>query len=400
MSIAGASRRATEVGGEQILAGARIVTPHLLFEPGWVAWRGEVITRIGRGAAPRVPDFDARGATVVPGFVDTHVHGGGGGAFDGGADGARAAATFHRRRGTTTLVASLVSDQVDALESQLRDLGALVRRGELAGIHLEGPWLSHEHRGAHVAEALSWPRPEDVDRLLDAGAGTLATVTLAPELRGGFEAVRRIVDAGVRVAVGHTSATYDQTVAAVDAGASIGTHVFNAMRPIHQREPGPAVALMERAGVFVEIIADGRHVHPAMVRQLAGNSARLVLVSDAISAAGQPDGTYSLGGLAVEMRDGHPLVAGSCTIAGSTLTLGEAVRYCVGPVGLDLREAVTAATATPAALLGRDDIGVLAAGRKADLVVLDADLTVRGVLAAGRWEPEVGTADANIIRWS
>ncbi|MFD4407691.1 N-acetylglucosamine-6-phosphate deacetylase [Nocardia sp. NPDC058499] len=409
MSTADTSRRDPKAGAaerEQILSCARIITPHLLLEPGWVAWRGDAITRIGQGAPPADPDVDARGATVVPGFIDTHVHGGGGGAFEEGPDSARTAVAYHRRHGTTTLVASLVSDQLDALESQLRDLGELVRSGELGGIHLEGPWLSPEHRGAHAAQALTPPLPGDVDLLLDAGSGVLTTVTLAPELPGGLDAVRRIANAGVRVALGHTAATYEQTVAAVAAGASIGTHVFNAMRPIHHREPGPAVALMERAEVFAEVVADGHHVHAAMVRQLADNPARLVLVSDAISAAGQPDGTYALGGLDVELRGGRPLVAGSCTIAGSTLTLSEAVRYCVGPVGLDLRQAITAATATPAALLGRHDIGVLAAEHKADLVVLDADLKVRGVLTAGRWEPEaemapedrVSTSEAGPVR--
>ncbi|WP_182347156.1 N-acetylglucosamine-6-phosphate deacetylase [Tomitella gaofuii] len=383
-------QRGATAGGEEterILTCGRMVTPHRLMASAWIAWRGETITRIGCGVPPAEPDWEAPGCTVVPGFIDTHVHGGGGGSFDDGADSAREASAYHRRRGTTTLVASLVSDQVSGLERRICELGGLVTSGELAGIHLEGPWLSHEHRGAHVDEALSSPMHDDVDRLLGAGTGVLATVTLAPELPGGLDAVRRVTEAGVRAAVGHTAATYDQTVAAVHAGVSIGTHVFNAMRPIHHREPGPAVALMERPEVFAEVVADGRHVHPAMIRQLAANPARLVLVSDAISAAGQPDGMYALGGLDVELRDGRPLIAGSCTLAGSTLTLSEAVRFCVGPVGLDLQQAVAAATATPAALLGRDDVGVLEAGRRADLVLVDAELHVGGVLVGGRWEP-------------
>jgi N-acetylglucosamine-6-phosphate deacetylase len=295
-------------------------------------------------------------------------------------------ARTHLRHGTTTMTASLVTDTPSALNRSLRELAALVEDGLLAGLHLEGPWLSAKHAGAHDRALLIEPTERDVETLVEAAGGHLRMVTLAPELSGGLDAVRRLSTAGVVVAVGHTDATYDQARAALDAGASVGTHLFNAMRGIHHREPGPVTALMEHPDAYVELIADGVHLHPAVVRLAATPKPhRAVLVTDAMAAAGAGDGDYDLGPMRVEVRSGVARLAGQGAIAGSTLTMASAVRFAVLEAGLPIEDAVRAASASPAAMLGLDRVGALRPGLRADLVVLDADLAVHRVLRGGAW---------------
>jgi N-acetylglucosamine-6-phosphate deacetylase len=331
--------------------------------------------------------------TLVPGFVDTHVHGGGGGSFSAGADQTATAVALHRRHGTTTLVASLVSEAPDDLLRQVRDLAELVRAGLLAGIHLEGPWLAAQRCGAHDPALLRDPEPGELSRVLDAGDQTIRMVTLAPERSGGIEAIRRIVDAGVVAAIGHTEATYAQTCAAIEAGATVGTHLFNAMRPIHHREPGPVVALLEDPRVTVEVIADGVHVDAALYRHVttSAGAGRVSLVTDAMAAAGMDDGAYRIGPLAVDVTDGVAHLAGTDTIAGSTATMDTLFRFAVThsrlPRDEAMRLAVLQSSVNPARALGLPS-PVLQPGAGADLVVLDANLEVRAVLCDGGWIDE------------
>ena len=230
------------------------------------------------------------------------------------------------------------------------------------------------------------PTPGELDALLEAGRGHLRMVTLAPERAGGLDAIRRLSAAGVIGAIGHTDATYDQARAALDAGATVGTHLFNAMRGLHHREPGPVAALLEHPDAYVELVADGVHVHPAALRLAAGAKPhRTVLITDAMAAAAAADGNYRLGRLDVEVTDGVARLADGGAIAGSTLTMAAAVRYAVQEVGLPIEEAVRAATATPAAMLRLDRVGALLPGYLADVVVLDDDLEVRRVLHRGQW---------------
>ncbi len=370
-----------------LISAARVVTPARVFAPGWVLVEGARIADVQPGPPPRSPDLDLPDSTVVPGFVDAHVHGGGGAAFDaGGPEAAATVAAAHLRHGTTTLMASLVTDAPAPLSRRVGELAALVDDGLLAGIHLEGPWLSPAHVGAHNPGLLADPTPEAVDRLLTAGAGRIRMVTLAPELPGGMDAVRRLTAAGVVAAIGHTDATYADARAALDAGATVGTHLFNAMRGLHHREPGPVTALLEHPDAFVELIADGVHLHPAVVRLVADRKPHLtVLVTDAMAAAGNDDGDYVLGTMAVRVRDGVARLAETGAIAGSTLTMAAAVRFAVQRAGLPIEDAVRAATASPAAMLGLERTGALRPGFGADLVVLDADLEVERVLQRGRW---------------
>ena len=377
-----------------IITAQHVVTPARILAPGWLRLDGDRIAEVGAGALPDTADLDLvldlGDATVVPGFVDLHVHGGGGASFESGtADAADVVAATHLAHGTTSMAASLVTDTRERMVDAVRELALLVQDGRLAGVHLEGPWLSPQRSGAHQPGSLAAPDPASVDALLDAGDRAVRMVTLAPELPGGIDAVRRLVAADVVAAVGHTDATYDEARAAIDAGARLGTHLFNAMRPLHHREPGAVGALLE-SPVDVELVADGVHLHPAVLRTVfAAKPGRCILVTDAMAAAGAPDGDYALGQMAVEVRDGVARLAdgsGDGAIAGSTLTMDAAVRYAVRTAGLPLLDVVHAASTAPARAWGLGDVGALEAGRRADLVVLDERLEVVRVMRAGAWQ--------------
>jgi N-acetylglucosamine-6-phosphate deacetylase len=288
------------------------------------------------------------------------------------------------------MVASLVTATPADLLRQVAVMAELTEQGLIAGIHLEGPWLSADRGGAHELSQLRDPNPAELNRVLAAGRGSIRMVTLAPEREHGLSAVRRVVDAGAVAAIGHTDATYDQAKAAIDAGATVGTHLFNAMRPVHHREPGPVIALLEDPRVTVELITDGVHLHPALYRDVTHTAGpdRVALVTDAMVAAGMPDGAYHLGGLAVNVQDGIARLAGASTIAGSTATMDSIFRYAIGHSGLEfdaaLHQAVRQTSVNPAVALGLPAVG-LAAGRRADLVVFDDDLGLRAVMAGGEW---------------
>lgn len=380
-----------------LLTAGTVLTGRELLRPGWIEISGMTISAVGSGSPGRVADHDLGAVTVVPGFVDTHVHGGGGASFSAGGAETATAAALHRRHGTTTLVASLVTESPGDLLRQVRALAGDVRSGLIAGIHLEGPWLAEKRCGAHDPALLRDPDPEELDHVLRAGDGTIRMVTMAPERNGALEAIRRIVDAGAVVAVGHTEATYRQTRTAIDAGATVATHLFNAMRPIHHREPGPVIALLEDPRVSVEVIADGVHIDPALYRHITAcaGADRVSLVTDAMAAAGMPDGPYRIGPLAVDVTDGVAHLAGTDTIAGSTATMDRLFRFAVdhsaanGAPGADeaLLLAVRQSSVNPARALGLPS-PVLAGGASADLVVLDAELAVAAVLYRGGWVTE------------
>lgn len=354
-------------------------------EPGWVEIAGERITATGSGSPNRPVDERLEG-TLAPGYVDVHVHGGGGASFvtTDPAD-VETALAAHAAVGTTTMVASLVTGALPDLVDQVRLLRGFVEDGRLAGIHLEGPWLAPERKGAHPPELLADPDPDSVHRLLEAAGGAVRMATIAPERSGALAAVRLLADAGVVAAVGHTAADFDTAVAAIEAGATGATHLFNAMPPMLHRAPGPVLALWRDPRVVLEIVFDGVHVRPELAAFVfASAPGRVALVTDAMAAAGAPDGDYRLGELDVEVRDRVARLAGSDTIAGSTLTLDRAVRNAVA-AGVPLARAVQAATEVPADYLGLADVGRLTPGAWADLVLLDAKLGVSRVMRHGRW---------------
>ena len=367
-----------------IIQARRLLGPDGLVPDGWVQVARERIRAWGTGVPPGPVDVFVRGL-VAPGFVDVHAHGGGGASFGSDLKQVTTVIATHLRHGTTTMVASLVTAGIADLSDQIAALSHLVADGRLAGIHLEGPWLAPSHRGAHSESLLVAPSAGDADRLLDAGAGAVRMVTIAPELPGATAAIERLVARGVVVAVGHTGADYDTTRTAIAAGATGATHLFNAMPDVLHRSPGPALALWRDPAVWVELVADGVHVHPGLVCHVISTKPdRVVLVTDAMSAAGAGDGDYELGGLPVEVRSGVARLAGTTTIAGSTLTLDRAVRTAVA-AGADLETTLRAVTCHPADYLGLADAGRITDGARADLVCLDDDLMVTGVMYRGQW---------------
>jgi N-acetylglucosamine-6-phosphate deacetylase len=371
------------------LSGGRVVSGRTVLEPGWLTVTDGRITAAGRGAAPAAGHrVDLAGGFVLPGFIDLHMHGGGGAQIttDDPAE-IRRAVAFHRRHGTTRTLASLVTDRLDRMIAAVTVLAGLIRAGEpgIAGIHLEGPFLNPAKRGSHHHEHLLAPDPAALRQLLAAGQGHIRVVTLAPELPGGMALLDEIVRAGVIAAVGHTDATYGQARDAFAGGARLATHLFNAMRPFHHRDPGPAGAALADPGVTCEIINDGVHVHGEAVRVAlaAAGADRIAFVTDATPAAGMTSGDYLLGPVPVTAAGGTVRLADG-TLAGSTLTMDAAVRHGVRELGLPLADVATAAATTPARLLGiADRTGSLTAGKAADFVVLDDDLRVRAVVADG-----------------
>jgi N-acetylglucosamine-6-phosphate deacetylase len=379
-------------GHDAVVGGARVVTPEGVLPRGWVEVSAGRIAAVGADPAEATtgaPTDHLPGGWLVPGFVDLHMHGGGGHDVDASLDDMRAAVEFHRTAGTTRTLVSLMTAPVDRLVEQLGWAAELTEQGVITGAHLEGPFLAADRSGAQNRAHLRAPDPDLTTRLLKAGRGALRTVTLAPELPGALDLVRDLVADGVVAAVGHTDATYDEARAAFDAGATVATHLFNAMGPIRHRAPGTAIAALDAAaggGVTVEVINDGVHLHDALTRIVSRAApGRMAFVTDAISATGMADGAYRLGGLDVEVRAGQARLAGNGALAGSTLTMAEAFRRAVQVVGMPVEAAVDATATTPARVLGLDDAGAILPGRAADLVWLDDDLTVRRVMVGGRW---------------
>ncbi|GLW70415.1 N-acetylglucosamine-6-phosphate deacetylase [Kitasatospora phosalacinea] len=370
------------------LAGARLVLPGGVIDAGRISVEGTRIAGLGGEAEPS--DLDLTGYTVVPGFVDLHVHGGGGASYASGvAEEALTAARTHLEHGTTTTMASTVTGEIDEVCRQAAVLSELVEDGVLAGIHFEGPFISHNRCGAHRPDLLRDPDPALVRKLADAGRGHTKMFTLAPELPGGLESVRMLSELGIIAAVGHTDSDYEVTLRAIDAGATVATHLFNAMPGIQHRAPGPIVALLEDERVTVELVNDGVHLHPSVVELAYGTAGaeRVALITDAMGAAGMGDGLYPLGPLQVRVEDGVARLVEGGSIAGSTLTLDVAFRRAVTVLGLSLNQAVTSLSTVPARLLGLDDtIGTLEAGKNADLVVLDSDShELVAVMRRGEW---------------
>lgn len=367
-----------------LLTAGRALLEGVLVPDAWLQSEGGVITALGQGAPPRSPDLALPDATLAPGFLDLHCHGALGSAFDDDEPEWQRIAAFRTAHGTTGQAVSLVSAPLEQLLPRVAAAAAACAADDgLLGVHLEGPFLADSHRGAHDPAALQAPTPESVERLLQAGDGRLLQVTIAPELPGALDAIGSFTDAGVLVAVGHTGADADAVRAAFDAGATLLTHACNGMPPMHHRSPGPLAAALLDARATLEAIADGEHVAPEMLALLVQAApGRIALVTDAMAATGMADGDYRIGSLDVRVEQGLPRLAGSGAIAGSTLTLDRAIRVLVA-AGVPLETALDAATRAPAEALGRDDLGTLRVGARADLVALDARLEVAAVWREG-----------------
>jgi N-acetylglucosamine-6-phosphate deacetylase len=382
-----------------IIHSTTIVSDRALTDDAWIAFGGESITARGVGAGwlalrgPRTQIIDGTDATLTPGFVDIHVHGGGGSSFTDGPEAIAAGLAAHRRHGTTRSVVSLVSARPSDIRRQVADVRHVMAHDPLVlGVHLEGPFLAGSHRGAHDETLLTAPTDAAVGELLDITGGVLRHVTLAPELPGAHAAIRRFIESGARVALGHTSAGYDESLEAFDLGASILTHAFNGMRAVHHRAPGPVAAALDSAHVTLELVGDGTHVLGPVARILSQSAAdRLCLVSDAMAAAASTDGDYLLGSLAVRVVGGVARLVDGGSIAGSTLTMDGALRFAIAELRLDLPAAVALVTEVPARALGlAESIGSLAVGYPADAVLLDDSHAVTRVWANGAPVPVGG----------
>lgn len=373
------------------LRSRRIVCPGVTLD-GEVVVRGGRISRVGPASGgSAVSDdevFDLGDRWLVPGYIDPHVHGGGGAQCNtSDAQEIAAVARFHARHGTTGLVATTVAAPIEELEDAL-DAIARCEAPTLLGSHLEGPFLSRKRPGAMDPEVFIEPDVEQLRRLVDAGAGQVRVMTLAPELPGSLELVELLVRESIVASIGHTDATEAEVRAAFDAGASAATHVFNAMAPFHHREPGAVGAVLDLPGLSCELICDGVHVDPVAMRLLlrAKGVSGMRLVTDAISAAGMPDGEYPLGGRPVSVAGGRAVLADGESIAGSTLTMEEAVQNAVRFLGVTVEEAMPMASANSARLLGMEGRkGEISAGSDADMLVLDDVLAVQATMAAGQW---------------
>lgn len=371
-----------------LIHSVRLITDGTETPDAWVRFEDGRVAATGIGAdwtdADTVIDAIAvagAGAILTPGFIDIHGHGGAGASFDDGVDAIRTARELHRSHGTTRAVISLVTAPLDDLARRVGEIAELVTTdADILGSHLEGPFLDPGHHGAHEPSLLREPAAADVQRLLEAGRGTVRQVTIAPELSGGLEAIRMIVAAGSAAAVGHTDADAATAVAAFEAGATILTHAFNAMPGIHHRAPGPVLAAAADHRVVLEAIADNVHLDPHVLKLLFDAApGSVALVTDAMAAAGSADGGYDLGAVKVTVADGIARADDTGSIAGSTLTQDVALRRAV-EAGVSLAEAVRALTQTPAAAIGLDaQLGQLTPGRIGDAVLLNARLQVKHV---------------------
>ncbi|HEX6759102.1 MAG TPA: N-acetylglucosamine-6-phosphate deacetylase [Propionibacteriaceae bacterium] len=376
-----------------VIHSVRLISSGVDRADAFVAFEDDRVLATGTGSGWRdlvendADVLDGAGQVLTPGLLDIHNHGGGSASYDQAGDAIRTARRLHCQHGITRQLLSLVTASPDTLISQIQIAAAEARRDPtILGIHLEGPFLARQYCGAHNPALLRDPDPALVEQLLAATDGTLRQVTMAPERAHFAESARILSEAGVVVAVGHTAATFEQARAAIEAGATLLSHTFNGMPGVHHRAPGPVLAFVENPGGWLEVINDGVHVRPEVIRMLCRLApGRVALVSDAMAAAGAGDGRYRIGNLDVDVSEGVARLTGGKSLAGSTLTLDIAVARAVQNVGLTPLAAIEAATSIPAQILGVDDrFGRLQPGYAADAVLFDRDWQVRGVWIDGR----------------
>ena len=349
-----------------IQASSAIVDGSLLGDT-WIESSDGVITSLNSGIHSN-PDTTTDGV-LIPGFVDIHCHGGGGYYFSASSpESIGAAINAHKKTGTTSLVASLVSESIDDLKAQIQRLVPFYNRGEIVGIHLEGPYLSHVRCGAHEPALLIEPTVQQIKELVVLGQGSIKMITIAPELNGAQEAIKYLASVGVIAAIGHTEGDFQDASAATDNGASVVTHFLNAMNK-ENTEGSIANFVINDPRLAVELIVDGHHLSFQKVQEIyASIGDRIIMVSDAMAAAGNGDGNYTIGALPVEVKDGVARLVSNQKLAGSTLTISHAFANLINHCGLSLEQAVHATSTQPAKAFGLKDRGSIAVGMRADFL--------------------------------
>ena len=346
-----------------IISAATVLIDQELQKEVWLEIEDGVIRSINSGTTP---EYDLRyEGILIPGFIDIHCHGGGGKYFGSLADSQiEQVIATHRAGGTVAGLASLVTEPIPNLIAQIKRLVPFAQRGEIAGIHLEGPYLSHTRCGAHDPNLLRTPTIAEVQTLLDAGQGFIKMITIAPELDGALEVIEHLSKSGVIAAIGHSQSDAATALAAIDRGASVVTHFNNAMPKVVDGPGTMNSAVLSELRVSLELILDGEHITTSVVREIfeaAPN--RIVMVTDAMSAAGSTDGTYKIANLEVIVKDGVARLASNGSLAGSTLTMAKAFNHALNEIGISITEAVHAASTLPALILGRSDLGEIAVGK-------------------------------------
>ena len=336
----------------------------------WIDIREGLIHEIGDGPHPSAERKFT--GTLIPGFVDIHCHGGGGYYFSNlNPDQITGAIDIHRQAGTTTQYASLVTADLSQLKAQIEALIPFVRSGDLAGIHLEGPYLSHAKCGAHAPELLRAPHLDEVKSLVECGQGTIAMVTIAPELEGALESIAWLASQGIIAAIGHSDADADTARAAIDAGAKVVTHFTNAMAKMVGGQ-SMATEVLDDSDISLELINDGTHVPIDVIEALKKNALdRTILITDAMSAAGGDDGKYVIGDLEVEVKDSIARLVSNGALAGSTLTMARAFTNFINEDSVQIVDAVHASSTRAAQVFGLKNVGSISVGKKADILHFD-----------------------------
>jgi N-acetylglucosamine-6-phosphate deacetylase len=336
--------------------------------------------------------LDAGGSWVLPGFIDVHVHGGYGADFmDASLEALDTITGFHSKNGTTAMLATTMTASHEQLSAVLAVVDEYMQgdmpNAQLLGVHLEGPFISPVFPGAQNPAFIALPQIPWLEDWVRQHPDVIRLLTLAPEREGALPLISWLRAQGITVACGHTNASYEQIEAAVEHGLQHAVHTFNAMKMLHHREPGTVGAVLSDDRIYAEVIADGHHVHPACIQLLskAKPKDKLLLVTDAMSATGLGEGIYDLGGLKVTVAGGVARLVEGDSLAGSTLTMMEAFRFCVEKVGLPVPQVSQMASGTPAATLGfADHMGSIAVGKQADLLLVSSDLQLQTVWIKGK----------------
>ena len=378
-----------------IIINGTIITPLQLLEDKVISIEKGKITGIGDKKnifeSAEIEIIDAGEGFIAPGFIDIHVHGGGGSdVMDGKYEAIKRVAATHSRFGTTAFLPTTMAMSKDKIIKSLKSINEVFVKGtgaaEILGVHLEGPYINPLKKGAQRKEDIKNPSIEEFLEFNLASGNSIRLVTIAPEIPGAIELIRWLYEHKIIASVGHSNATYEQVQESIRAGLNHVTHTFNAMRGLDHREPGVVGAALSSPELIVEMIADGIHLHPAVMKILTRvkEAEKIVLITDAMRATSKPEGTYNLGGQEVIVADGQARLKDG-TLAGSVLTMDKAVNNMIEMVGVSLREAIQMATINPAKCLGIEGRkGSLAAGKDADIVILDKKLKVKLTMVKGK----------------